>query len=540
MPPRPPNLLLVTSDQQHHLTLGSVSPQIRTPNLDRLAARGVRFDRAYCPNPTCTPTRASLLTGMWPSTHGAYTLGTKLDEGVPRVTDLLRAAGYRTGLIGKAHFQPLKSTPDCPSVESYPTLRDLEFWRTFNDTHAPWYGFDHVELTRNHTDEGHAGQHYGLWLEEKGVDNWRDYFHLGNDGVRVTATDASKAPEVDQENWGPGGRADMTWRLPAELHYTAWTAERTNAFIERQGDRPWFCWSSYHDPHPPYAVPEPWASLYDPADMEWLIGAFTPGEFDAMSPLHKLTRDPGGDAGAGDYDPDGLGSHGVQHHRDLGRAKLRRIAAAYCGMVSFLDDRLGTTLDLLERTGRLDDTLIVFTSDHGHFLGQHGLLAKGPFHYEDVIRVPMIAAGPGVPAGVANDAPQTLVDLPATFAAAATGDVPLWMQGRDMAAAWRDGGGRGRGDRREPPQRRGRPPPHARHAHAQADPLARPAGLGRAVRPRRRPRRVDQPLPPGPGAPRQAAGGVHAGGTGTGVVAPAAGRGGVRRTGGVPPSGGGS
>ena len=442
MPTRPPNLLLVTSDQQHHLTLGSVSPRIKTPNLDRLAKMGVRFDRAYCPNPTCTPTRASLLTGMWPSVHGAYTLGTKLDEAVPRVTDLLRNAGYRTGLVGKAHFQPLVSTPECESVESYPTLRDLDFWRTFNDTRTPWYGFDHVELTRNHTDEGHAGQHYGIWLQDKGVANWRDYFHLGNDGVRVTPTDATKAPEIDQDNWGPGGRADMTWQLPAELHYTTWTAELTNAFIESCGDGPWFCWSSYHDPHPPYAVPEPWASLYDPADMDWLIGRFVDGEFDDMPPPFGVTRDPDADLSPYQGNRPQDVSHGVHFHPDLGRDKLRRIAAIYCGMVSFVDEQIGRTLDLLESKGQLDRTLVVFTSDHGHFLGQHGLLAKGPFHYEDVIRVPMIAAGPGVPAGEVNDAPQTLVDLPATFAAMATGGVPLWMQGRDMTGAWRTGGGR--------------------------------------------------------------------------------------------------
>ena len=433
-----PNLLLITSDQQHYLTLGSVSPQIHTPNLDRLAKRGVRFDRAYCPNPTCTPTRASLLTGMWPSAHGAYTLGTKLDERVPRVTDLLRDAGYATGLIGKAHFQPLKSTPDCESVEAYPTVRNLDFWRTFNDLRTPWYGFDHVELTRNHADEGHVGQHYALWLEER-LPNWRDYFQKRTDGVSESPTEASQAPPKS-DGPGYGWRGDMCWKLPEELHYTAWTAQRTNAFIEAQADRPWFCWSSYHDPHPPYAVPEPWASMYDPADMGWLVGEYVDGEFDDMPPPHRMTRDP-----AADFKPfnvDGHGNQGYHPHVSASRDDLLRAAATYCGMISFMDEQIGRTLDLLESSGQAGRTLIFFTSDHGHFLGQHGLVAKGPFHYEDVIRVPMLAAGPGVPAGEVNGAPQTLVDLPATFAALATGDVPLWMQGRDMRDRWRRGEGR--------------------------------------------------------------------------------------------------
>ncbi len=436
----PPNILLITSDQQHSLAIGSVSPRIKTPNLDRLAKRGVRFERAYCPNPTCTPTRASLLTGMWPSAHGAYTLGTKLDEGVPRVTDLLRDTGYATGLVGKAHFQPLKSTPECESVEAYPTLRDLDFWRSFNEQHTPWYGFDHVELTRNHADEGHVGQHYALWLEER-LPNWRDYFQPRNDGVVDSPTEASQAP-TKEDGPGYGWRGDMHWTLPAEFHYTTWTAERTNAFIERNAGRPWFCWSSYHDPHPPYAVPEPWASMYDPADMDWLVGEHVDGEFDDMPPPHQMTHD-GGDFSS--FNADGKGNHGYHKHAGISRDALRRAAAIYCGMVSFMDQQIGRTLDLLDDTGQSDNTLIVFTSDHGHFLGQHGLIAKGPFHYEDVIRVPMLAAGPGLPTGLVNYSPQTLVDLPATFAALATGHVPLWMQGRDMIEPWQRGLGRNAG-----------------------------------------------------------------------------------------------
>ena len=140
-----PNFLLITSDQQHWTTLGVLNTKIKTPNLDRLAQEGARFSRAYCPNPTCTPTRASLITGMYPSAHGAWTLGTKLAEDVPTLGEYLRPAGYRSFLIGKAHFQPLASTTQQSSIECQPLLRDLEFWRTFNAQHTPWYGFDHVE-----------------------------------------------------------------------------------------------------------------------------------------------------------------------------------------------------------------------------------------------------------------------------------------------------------------------------------------------------------------------------------------------------------
>ena len=447
----PTNVLLITSDQQHHLALGARTPRLKTPNLDRLAAGGVTFGRAYCPNPTCTPTRASILTGLWPSAHGAYTLGTKLPEHLPTVGGHLRRAGYQTSLIGKAHFEPLRSAEGVDSRESYPRLRDLDYWRTFDERHAPWYGFGHVELARNHADEGHAGQHYALWLEDKGLADWRAYFQPRTDGVRDTDHDAAKAAGHRRLGAPLQLRDPTSWALPAELHYTTWTAERTNAQIDAAADagRPFFCWSSYHDPHPPYLVPEPWAGMYDPDDMEalfgGLLGEFEPGEFDDMSPLHRLTRDPAGDFAG--FDPDGMGSHGVGPHwvegETMTRADLRRAAAAYCGMVSFMDHALGTTLDRLDARGLTGDTLVVFTSDHGHFLGQHGLVAKGPFHYEDLIRVPLIARLPGrLPAGAANDAPQTLVDLPATFLEAAGLGTPHDMQARPMLDAWTNGGGR--------------------------------------------------------------------------------------------------
>ena len=178
------NILLITSDQQHWNTLGQFNSEIQTPALDRLATQGTTFTRAYCPNPTCTPTRSSLITGKYPSQHGAYSLGTKLPESEPTVGERFQSAGYRTALVGKAHFQPLHSTEEFPSLEAYPMLQDLDFWADFE---GPFYGFDHIELARNHTDEAHVGQHYALWMEEKGLSNWRDYFLQPTGKVEVTA-----------------------------------------------------------------------------------------------------------------------------------------------------------------------------------------------------------------------------------------------------------------------------------------------------------------------------------------------------------------
>lgn len=420
-----PNLLLITSDQQHWFTLGINNPKIKTPNLDRLANMGTNFTRAYCPNPTCTPTRATLITGQYPSQHGAFTLGTKLPEHIPTLGQYLHDDGYQTTLIGKAHFQPLANRPDvdCESVESYPLLRDLEYWKTFNDKHTPWYGFDHVETCRNHTDEGHAGQHYGIWLEEQGLADWKEYFQQPHDGSKDG--NSSKSPTV---------RNEMSWQLPEELHYTAWTGKRTIAALEKAHaeNAPFFIWSSYHDPHPPYAVSEPWASMYDPADMD--PGEFVEGEFDKMPPPHKMTREEKPDFS--EYNADQYGNHGYHSHLHK-KDNLKKNMACYYGMISFMDHWIGQTLDKLEELNQLEKTLIVFTSDHGHFLGQHGLTAKGPFHYEDVVRVPMIAAWKNkIPAGKVSSDLQSLVDYAPTFCKAAGMQIPRSMVGKNMLPNW--------------------------------------------------------------------------------------------------------
>jgi arylsulfatase A-like enzyme len=422
LPAQRPNILLITSDQQHFSTLGTVNQRIQTPALDRLCAEGVRFDRAYCPNPTCTPTRASIITGMYPSQHGAWSLGTKLFESVPTVGDALARAGYATSLVGKAHFQPLRSHPEFPSLECQPTLRDLDFWRGF---HGPWYGFRHVEVGRMHGDESHAGQHYAIWMEEQGLKNWRDHFRPW--------PPPKKSPR--KHYW----EGDRDWDLPEEFHYTRWTGERTIAQIERAAEqgRPFFCWSSFHDPHPPYVLSRPWSQMYNPDEM--VPGRLTPGEHE-RNPIHfRLTQAEDAGKKLNELFWEDQGIHGFECHvRDPD--EIRKDMAIYYGMVSFMDQQIGRILQRLDELGLARDTLVVFTSDHGHFLGQHGLVAKGPFHYEDMLRVPMIVrwAG-GVPAGRVSEAIQNLVDFAPTFLVAAGLEIPGVMTGVSQLETWRGG-----------------------------------------------------------------------------------------------------
>ncbi len=406
-----PNILLITSDQQHWTTLGVLNPEIETPNLDRLAAQGTLFERAYCPNPTCSPTRASMITGLYPSQHGCYSLGTKLFEDAPTVGDLLGEAGYRTALVGKAHFQPLRSTDEYPSLESYPIMQDLDFWREFD---GPFYGFEHVELARNHVDEAHAGQHYALWMEAKGCHNWRDYFQppTGNNA---------------DQRW--------LWEIPEEFHYNTWIAERTNALMDgyAAADEPFLLWASFFDPHPPYLAPEPWDRMYDPAALT--IPQIVPGEHEKNPPHFGMTQEENPDFSAWE-ETNGHWMHGCRSHLP-DKEFLAKDVAVYYGMVSLMDKYIGQILDKLDALGLTENTLVVFTSDHGHLFGQHGMTAKGPFHYEDLIKVPFIVRWPErVAAGERSEALQSLVDLTPTFLEVAGVDVPIKMAGVGQTAVW--------------------------------------------------------------------------------------------------------
>lgn len=241
-------------------------------------------------------------------------------------------------------------------------------------------------------DEAHVGQHYAIWMEEKGLKNWRDYF---------------------RKPTGHAERQRHKWLLPEEYHYDAWIAERTLAQLEnyKETGEKFFLWSSFFDPHPEYLVPEPWDTMYDPKRLT--VPSVVPGEHDDSPPHLQLTQTAEPDFSM--WRESGKCLHGFHSHLH-DRDRLAKDIAVYYGMISLMDKYIGKILDGLHRLGLEEDTLVVFTTDHGHFFGQHGLIAKGAFHYEDMIRVPMISRLPGViPAGRTCSALQSLVDLAPTF-----------------------------------------------------------------------------------------------------------------------------
>jgi uncharacterized sulfatase len=200
-----------------------------------------------------------------------------------------------------------------------------------------------------------------------------------------------------------------------------------------EDDKPFFLWASFFDPHPDYLVPRPWDTMYDPEKVT--VPAMVPGEHDKNPPFYAMTQEEEPNYSAF-QEEGGSGCHGFHTHLQP-KEELAKDIAIYYGMVSCMDKYIGQIVDKLDALGLKENTLIVFTSDHGHLFGQHGLIRKGAFHYEDMLKVPMIVRQPGtVPAGRQTEALQSLVDYAPSSLSMAGLKVPRTMSGKDQSEVW--------------------------------------------------------------------------------------------------------
>ncbi len=363
---RNPNILFVLTDQQRADTIhAGGNPYIRTPVMDRLCREGVRFSRAYTPSPVCVSARAAMITGQYPHRNGCYDNGFPMPEDRPSMMDLLGRVGYETHGVGKMHFVP--DSQALRGFEARETQEELR--RRVEDDdylqHVHAEGFEHV-----HDVMGARGEMYYV-------------------------------PQVSQ--------------LPARLHSTAWVADRSVDFLKnRKKDRPFFLWSSFIHPHPPFSPPTPWNKLYRGPQM----------------PLPKRPED-----------MEDLWTYHNRHqnrykYRDAGLDDhlLRVMRAYYWACVSFIDFHVGRMLAVLEEACELDNTLVVWTSDHGEFLGDYNCFGKRSF-LDAAARVPLMVRYPErFAAGEVCETPASLVDLTPTFLGAAGADIgEAELDGEDLA-----------------------------------------------------------------------------------------------------------
>jgi arylsulfatase len=369
--PTRPNILWICTDQQRWDTVGALgNPSVRTPTLDQLVAESVAFTHAYCQSPICTPSRASFLTGLYPSTiHASMNGNDYWAEAAPLITKLLADAGYDCGLVGKFHLSATSGR-----IERRPAD---DGYRIFEWSHDP----------RDRWPEGHA---YKEWLAAQGHD-------LG---------------EMRRD---PGS-------IPPALHQTTWCADVTIQFIEEhapaeaggtseRAGQPWLMSFNCFDPHPPFDPPREYMAHFDLDEMPApLFRESDLAHQQELAPVvFQSTAQP----------PEAIDA--------------KRVKAAYYAMIELIDDNLRRMLDALERTGQRENTIIIFTSDHGEALGDHGLLQKGCRLYDGLTRVPLILSWPGhFSAGLRSEALVELLDIVPTLLDVIALPYPPRMHGRSL------------------------------------------------------------------------------------------------------------
>ena len=399
-----PNILFLITDQHRpdHVGFGG-NETVCTPHLDSIAARGTVFRQAYVASPICMPNRASIMTGRMPSVHGTRFNGISLDWHANTFVRSLRLAGYRTTHIGKSHLQTMGvSRQRLRAVLDY-TLEEEALLPAAEDgwdereniarygggevaEEADYYGFERAAFAILHGDQ--VTGHYEGWLRRQGVD-----------------PDRLCGPANALKRYGGWSQVYQT-ALPAELHPSSYVADRTIDEIRaatREG-RPFFIHASWPDPHHPYAPPGDYYDRYVPADMT-LPESFHDNHEQSMPHYRHMIANRG---------------RMVYHNVD-GWAptedQFRHALAAEYGNICLIDDCVGRILRALESAGAADNTIVVFTSDHGDMFGDHGIMFKHGMHYLGCLRVPLVISRPGQPHSVTDslacslDIGPTLLEL---------------------------------------------------------------------------------------------------------------------------------
>jgi arylsulfatase A-like enzyme len=394
------NILFIMCDQLRADYLACAGhPTIRTPAIDALAARGVRFSRAYCQAPVCGPSRMSFYTGRYAFSHRASYNNVPLRIDEMTMGDHLRPLGLRTALVGKTHMAADRAGMQRLGISGVSEAGIL----------AAQCGFEPFER-----DDGlHPEQsldpdlHYNRFLREHGHDGdnpWHDW------------ANAAEGPDGDILSGWHMRHANLPARVPEPLSETAWMTDRAMDFIRDAGEERWCLHLSYIKPHWPYIAPAPYHERYRAADIPAAI----------RSDAERA-------------DPHPVVAAFMQHEESLNFARdevRERVIPAYMGLIEQIDDHIARLMTFLGEQGRFNDTMIVFTSDHGDYLGDHWLGEKELFH-EASAAIPMIVVDPRSSAdatrGTVSDALVEAIDLAPTFVEAAGGELGSpWLEGRSL------------------------------------------------------------------------------------------------------------
>ena len=384
-----PNVVVLMSDQQRLDTVScyGLNEVCRTPHIDALAARGVRFDSTFTPTAICSPARSSFYTGLYPHKHGVTANGLCLREGVRGLNHYLDEAGYRCGYAGKWHVDEQTG----PTGYGFAGQDFMGYAFPGSDL-LP--GLQFGAKPRGHNP-------YADYLKERGFDPPPTVSH------RFVGTNPSnQAQEMFALHEGP---------VESCIEY--FVAEEAKRVLDEvaTGEQPFFLWANFWGPHSPSLVPEPYFSMYDPKAIPEHPGYAETFEKKPYRQqlIEKLW-------GLGDYGWEGF----------------QEIAARYFGHCTLIDDMVGRVVAHLEQLGVLDNTIIVYTADHGDCLGAHKLIEKGEFMYDEIYRIPLVIAHPDCQApGTACDEFVYLHEIMLSSLDAAGLDVPANLDGQSFLPA---------------------------------------------------------------------------------------------------------
>jgi len=384
-----PNIIIITTDQMRADAMGFINPVVITPNLDKLAKQGTVFERAYCTSPVCTPSRVAILTGRYPHCTGAWNVGVSMKDEEVTICDFLKKLEYRTAVVGKTHFRQ-QCKDDFTMCPQEVRIRDRV--RSMDGT---YFGFDEHHIT-----EGNDVDEYFNWLKEV-------------------------APEYIQNLGKPINTKSDVWvsEMPEEYHNTHWIAQKGIEQLDKHDtSKPLFMWMSFVDPHHPFNPPKKYADMY--SNVEILKGPQREGEHD-LRPNHL--RHQGNTSNfAKEYWPGG----GEEYTKS--EEELEEAIRNYYAMITFIDKEIGRVLKTLEDKGMRENTIIIFSSDHGELLGDHKLLYKGPWMYEGLTRVPMIFNGGKNIKERTTKALMENVDILPTILDLIGEDIPYGVQGKSQ------------------------------------------------------------------------------------------------------------
>jgi len=394
-----PNILWICTDSQRWDTLGCYgNPQVHSPNIDRLAREGMLFEHCYVQNPLCQPSRGAFLTGRYPVTNRLRQNGQCIPEEERLVTRILADHGYLCGLSGKLHLS---------ACNRRFTLGE-RWWehgaeaqlvqgceRRIDD------GYLHTEFHWDHAPSpAYRSSAYNQWVQAQ--------------GHQINAAERSDA-------------ADVKNGMPPQLHQTFWCAEKAMEFIRRYetSEQPWLFSVNIFDPHFACDPPEDYLAPYLDQLEQIPLPNYVPGELDDKPEWQRRRHEASGKGKSG------MGGYGTSDEGDPHEHRMLR--AGYWAMCDFIDVQVGRLIQCLESTGQRENTLIIFTSDHGEMLGDHGVYIKGPFLYDPAVRVPLIISQPGViPENSRRSTMVELSDLAPTLLEASSIPVPASMQAQSL------------------------------------------------------------------------------------------------------------